>query len=811
METAVGGGRADVDATRGLTAAQVAQRVGDDQTNDVPNPTSRSYWEIVRANVFTLFNALLGSLLVMILIVKEYRDALFGIVLVANALIGIVQETRAKLTLDRLTLTSAPKVTVRREGESLDIPTAEVVLDDTVELGLGDQVTVDGVVTEAVGLEIDESLLTGEADPIVKRRGDEVLSASFVVAGTGCFQATKVGRDTYAYGINEEASKFSKVKSELNDGINKILKVISFLVGPTMVLLVVAQFRKEDDFTHAVQRSVAGGVAMVPEGLVLLTSMAFALGVLRLGKKNVLTQELAAIEGLARIDVLCVDKTGTLTEGKLVLASTEFLVDDDEAGVRGLTSGAVLAAFAASDSNPNASMLAVAHEYDMPPGWEVTEIVPFSSARKWSAAAFSGAHGAWVFGAPDILGTRTTDSADLDQRVRHYAERGRRVLLLAEAPDGLTGEMLPDRLNAAALVVLEEKIRDDAPDTVKYFKQQNVQVKVISGDNPVTVGAVAARCGIDGAEHPVDARSLPDDIEGLAEALENSTVFGRVTPQQKREMVHALQSRNHEVAMTGDGVNDTLALKDAEIGVAMGAGSPAARAVARFVLLDNSFAVFPSVVAEGRRVIGNVERVANLFVTKTVYAVCLALVVGVSGLEFPFVPRHLTVVSSLTIGIPAFFLALAPNNRRARTGFLRRVMRFTVPAGILAAGATLATYLLSKASIDGPDADLALEQAQTGALITLFIVALWVLGIFARPYKLWKLGLVTLMAAGFVAVLVVPSARNYFAIHLPREPQLLLALLIASVACLILEIGGRAVSRVEVTNGKDALLDMAIR
>ncbi len=810
MPDAPGGGT-DLAPPRGLTPGEVAERVASGLTNDVPNPTSRTYVEIVRANIFTLFNALLGALLLMILIVKEYRDALFGFVLVANALIGMVQESRAKRTLDRLTLTNAPKVTVRRDGASFDVPPEGLVLDDLIELGLGDQATVDGTITEAVGLEIDESLLTGEADPVTKDVGDPVLSGSFVVAGSGAFRATKVGRDTYAYGINEEASRFSRVRSELNDGINKILKVISFLIGPTMILLVIAQFRREDNVTDAIQRSVAGGVAMVPEGLVLLTSMAYALGVLRLGNKNVLTQELAAIEGLARVDVLCVDKTGTLTEGKLVLSSVEPLAGQGDPGQRGFEVEAVLAAMAAADPNPNASMAAVGEEFDQPPPWEVTGVVPFSSARKWSATAFVDDAGTWVFGAPDIVGLKTAEPSRIESLVRHHAERGRRVLLLAEAPGGLTGEDLPERLDAVALVVLEEKVRDDAPDTVEYFKRQNVQIKVISGDNAVTVGAVAQRCGIDGSEAPVDARNLPTDQAELADALERSTVFGRVTPQQKREMVHALQSHRHEVAMTGDGVNDTLALKDAEVGVAMGSGSPAARAVARFVLLDNSFAVFPSVVAEGRRVIGNVERVANLFVTKTVYAVCLALVVGLSSIEFPFVPRHMTVISSLTIGIPAFFLALAPNSRRARSGFLRRVMRFTAPAGVLAAGATLMTYWLLKHDIDGTDAATALSQAQTGAIITLFIVAMWVLGIFARPFRLWKVMLVATMVGCFVAVLSVPSLRNYFAIYVPPQPDLMAAIGVGIAACVCLEAGGRLLSGVEARRGTDQLLDMGLR
>jgi cation-transporting ATPase E len=816
MQTAVDGG--PLDELRGLSAAEVNQRQAEGRTNDVPNPTSRTFGQIISANVFTLFNALLGGLLLLILWVKEYRDALFGIVLVLNAAIGIVQETRAKRTLDRLTLLNAPKVTVRRDSASIDVTDAGLVIDDLVELGLGDQVTVDGVILEAVGLEIDESLLTGEADPLVKGLGDEVLSGSFVVAGTGCFRATKVGRDTYAYQINEDASRFSKVRSELNDGINRILKVITILIVPVGILLVVAQIRSHDGggdtTTEAVQKSVAGMVAMVPEGLVLLTSTAYALGVLRLAKKKVLTQELAAIEGLARVDVLCVDKTGTLTEGKLVLSSTELLVDadgqtaSDDDRLDGLDAGEVLAAMAAADLNPNASMAAIGDEYDRPPGWTTAELIPFSSARKWSATSFADGRGDWVFGAPDILTNRSDYGGnEVMARVNHYAERGRRVLLLASAPDGLRGEELPDRLDAAALVVLEEKVRDDARATVDYFGEQGVAIKVISGDNPVTVGAVATRCGIDGADHPIDARTLPDndDLEGLAAALEANSVFGRVTPQQKRAMVHALQLRGHEVAMTGDGVNDTLALKDAEIGVAMGAGSAAARAVARFVLIDNSFAVFPSVVAEGRRVIANVERVANLFVTKTVYAVLLAIAIGVSGQQYPFVPRHFTVISALTIGVPAFFLALAPNSRRARTGFLPRVVRFAGPAGVVVATVTMSSYLLLK-NTEG----VSLAQAQSGALVSLFVVTLWILGILARPFVLWRVGLVAAMALAFAIVLWSAKLRDYFAIALPPREDLVAAIGIAAIGCLVLEVGGRLMASYDRRRGQAPLVDMEL-
>ncbi len=791
---------ADLDAgtsARGLTTVEVEQRRAEGRTNDVPDPTSRTVGQIVKANVFTPFNFLLGGLLVVILAVREYRDALFGIVLVTNALIGIVQEIRSKKALDRLALLNQPRAKVLRDGAETEVSTKELVADDVVVLSLGDQITVDGEVLDAGGLEIDESLLTGEADPVDKQVGDDVMSGSFVVAGNGRIRATKVGADAYAYRLSSEARRFSLVRSELRDGINRIITFVGWLMIPTAILLVTAQIRADEDLVSAVQGSVAGLVAMVPEGLVLLTSIAFAVGATRLASKQVLTQELAAIEGLARVDVICLDKTGTLTEGELVLATVEHL-DGGRADA-----SVALAALAAADERPNPSLLAVKKEFADAPGWVSDDIVPFSSARKWSAASF-GEHGAWLLGAPDILLGQVADPGDAPARLQHYAERGRRVLMLASAPTGLTGETLPDRLDTVALVVLEEKIRESAPDTIRYFEDQEVTVKIISGDNPVTVAAVAQRVGVHDADKAVDARSLPDDPDELADALERNAVFGRVTPQQKRAMVHALQAKGHTVAMTGDGVNDTLALKDADIGVAMGAGSQAARAVARFVLLGNDFSVFPSVVAEGRRVIANVERVANLFLTKTFYAMILALAVGVAGLPFPFIPRHFTIISSLTIGIPGFFLALAPNARRARPHFLTRVLRFAVPAGIVAAVATLTAYQIAR-EVE----DLEIAEARTVAVVVLFMVAIWVLAILARPFNGWRAVLVGSMAGAFVLTLLLPQTRDYFDLPLPGTQAMLAAVGVGAIACGVLEIGWRIAGWVDRNTSID--LDMAAR
>ena len=768
---------------QGLSTADVAERRADGRTNDVPDPTSRTVGQIIKANVVTPFNLLLGILLVIILAVGEYRDGLFGFVLVANAGIGIFQEVRSKRSLDALAVLNAPHSTVRRDGTDVTIDSKDVVLDDIIVLALGDQIVVDGEVIQSTNLEIDESLLTGEADPVEKVAGISVMSGSFVVAGSGIMRATAVGADSYAFRLSSEARRFSLVKSELRTGINRIITIVGWMMIPIAILLITSQLSTNEGFVAAVQGSVAGLVAMVPEGLVLLTSIAFALGATRLAGKKVLTQELAAIEGLARVDTICLDKTGTLTEGSLSLSTVEHLGSETDP----IDAVSVLAAIGASEDHPNPSLAAIVAEHPTGPGWVLTDSIAFSSARKWSAAQFAD-HGSWYLGAPDILLDRAQGGATLDgarDRLQHYSSRGQRVLLLAQSSSGLNGELLPEVLIPTALVVLDEQLREAAPRTIEYFGEQGVTVKVISGDSPVTVGAVATRCGVPGAHDPIDARTLPDDQEQLADILETHSVFGRVTPQQKRAMVHALQSRGHVVAMTGDGVNDTLALKDADVGVAMGSGSAAARAVARFVLLANDFAVFPSVVSEGRRVIANVERVANLFLTKTFYAVVLAIAVGAGRFPFPFLPRHFTIISSLTIGVPGFFLALSQNNRRALSGFLRRVLRFAIPAGVIAAVATLISFLIERST------DVPLEQARSVAVITLFTIAMWVLTILCRPLSWWKYLLLGAMVVGFIGVLAIPMLRDYFDLPLPDARDIASALGIGVIASALIEIGWR--------------------
>ncbi|MFE5144151.1 cation-translocating P-type ATPase [Streptomyces fagopyri] len=771
---------------RGLSAAEVAERVARGEVNDVPVRSSRSLGEIVRANVFTRFNAIIGVLWLIMLSVAPFQDSLFGYVIIANTGIGIIQEWRAKKTLDSLAVIGEAKPTVRRDGVAAEVSTSRIVLGDVIEIGPGDKIVVDGTCVEADGLEIDESLLTGEADPVVKRRGAEVMSGSFVVAGGGAFTATKVGREAYAAQLAEEASRFTLVHSELRSGISTILKYVTWMMIPTAIGLVISQLVvKQHGFKDSVARTVGGIVPMVPEGLVLLTSVAFAIGVIRLGRKQCLVQELPAIEGLARIDTVCLDKTGTLTEGGMDVTELRPLGGADESYVR-----KVLGALGESDPRPNPSLRAIIDAYPDSEDWRCVESLPFSSARKYSGASFSegdGEAGTWLLGAPDVL--LPPDDPALAETER-LNEEGLRVLLLVRATRDLDDPEVKKGARPTALVVLEQRLRPDAADTLRYFAEQDVRAKVLSGDNAVSVGAVAGKLGLSG--EVVDARRLPDEREEMAKSLDKGTVFGRVTPRQKRDMVGALQSRGHTVAMTGDGVNDVLALKDADIGVSMGSGSEATRAVAQIVLLNNSFSTLPSVVAEGRRVIGNITRVATLFLVKTVYSVLLAVLVVCWRVEYPFLPRHLTLLSTLTIGIPAFFLALAPNTERARPHFVRRVMRYSIPGGVVAGVATFVTYLVARHHYTGPGE---LDAETSAATLTLFLISMWVLAIIARPYTWWRVALVASMGLAFVVVLIVPWLQHFFALKLVGVEMPWIAVGISVVAAAALELLWRGVDR----------------
>ena len=535
------------------------------------------------------------------------------------------------------------------------------------------------------------------------------------------------------------------------DGINRILRYVTWVILPIAMLLLFSQLHARESISDAVSSTVAGLVGMVPQGLVLLTSVSFGVAAVSLARRNVLVQELPAIEALARVDVVCFDKTGTLTDGSIIFDGMER-VDGS------LPVEAALGALA-NDENANTTLAAIGRAFPPTDGWTRDGSIPFSSTRKWSAATF-GAQGTWVLGAPEMV--LLADDPVLE-RAGELAATGHRVLVLAHSGACVEGDALPPDVHAAALVLLAERVRDDAAATLAYFARQGVATKVISGDHPLTVAAVATRVGMVDAGQPVDARELPDDVDALGRILEERSVFGRVTPRQKQAMVTALQARGHTVAMTGDGVNDALALKLADIGIAMGSGAPTTRAVAQLVLLDGRFGTLPEVVAEGRKVTANIERVANMFIAKTVWATILAIAVSILLWPYPLLPRHLTIIDTLTIGIPAFFLALAPNPRRYVAGFVDRVLRIAIPAGIIVATSVFITYALARSK------HVSLTEQRTSATLVALMLSLTVFVIVALPLTWRRAVLVGLVAVGFILLFPNYAIRSFYALQLPTD------------------------------------------
>ena len=746
----------------GLSADDVTTRRADGRVNDVPDAPVRTTSQILRANVLTPVNAIMGSLLVVILVAGFPGDALFAGVIVSNSVIGTFQELRARRTLTTLAVLSAPRARVVREAATSEVPVSEVVADELLALEPGDQVVVDGTVVAATGLEVDESLLTGEADPVDKTVGDEVLSGSFVSAGSGHYRATRIGAGSYAVSLAEEARRFTLVDSELRSGVDVILWWLTLIIPPAAGLLLLRLLVTEDHWEEALRGTVAAAVAMVPDGLVLLTSLSFIVGVIALARRQALARELASVELLARVDVLCLDKTGTITTGEIAFADLETI------GATSRTEAeAAVGAMAGVDPSPNATLAALAAALD-DPGWSANAVVPFSSARKWAAADF-GDHGTLHLGAPDVL-LPEGEWAVARDRVANLAAAGQRVMVLTRSAAGTCDpDALPSARLPMCLVLLEDTVKPDAPEILSWFVDQGVTLKVVSGDHPETAAAVARRAGVPNAQTGVDARTLPDDSEALADAMADSAVFGRVTPHQKRAMVDALQARGHTVAMTGDGVNDVLALKDADMGIAMGSGSSATRAVAQLVLLDDRFATLPRVMAEGRRVINNVERVANLFIAKATYAVLLTALVGLFGVPFPFLPKQLTLIGTISVGVPGFFLALAPDASLVRPGFLPRVLRYAAPVGAVAAAATFTAYEVVRRS------EAPLAEARTAATLTLLAISLVILLGISRPLRPWKVGLAAAMGGWYALTMAWDFPRDYFELVVPDARAWLVA------------------------------------
>lgn len=821
----------------GLSTEEVAEAVSRGDVNITSKQTSRSLMDIVRANVFTLFNAIIFTAMVVVLATGSWKDAVFGVVILVNTGIGIVTELKAKRTLDRLSILVASYAMVRRGGENIEIAHKDIVLGDVLWLRAGEQVPADVEVLESWGLEMDESMLTGESATVRKAKGDNVYSGSTAVSGMALTRVTAVGEHSYAAKLAAQAKVYTKTISDLSRGINTILKYMTMVVVPLCVLLVWSQMHKVGGFVEAWQTgawrgavvsAVAGVVGMIPEGLVLLTSLNFAVAAMRLARKQTLVQELESVETLARVDCLNLDKTGTITDGGIAFVGVENL-DNIGAEIFSQTNLQTNQALfdLSNEENPNATGVAIMEglgAQGVAASAHVSNRLPFSSARKWSAVQYvqsSGERATWYMGAPEVLlsAINYANSNELLAKVNSYAELGERVLLLAKVSsvesnevssvaesDKTFGDSPTICANAqpVALVRCSERIREDARKTLSWFREQGVRCRVISGDNPTTVAAVAAKVGLTGDCNPVamDARKLPENINELAKVLENVDVLGRVLPHQKKAIVQALHTQGHVVAMTGDGVNDTLALKEADLGVAMGNAAPAAKAVAQVVLVDSRFSHLPDVVARGRQVMANMERVAGLFLVKTVYSALISAGVVLLALHFPYLPRHITYIGSLTIGIPAFLLALAPNTRRYIPGFLKRVVRFAVPSGFAIAASVLATAVIAPRvlglNLDDVVANnliasrfivsnvQALATTRSICSVIVFVLGILVLASVAKPLRSWRGIMVALFAAAGVAGAFIPFTAKFFEIHVPTAGSAFTVMLIAVVLAVIL-------------------------
>ena len=796
----------------GLTSKEVVQRIESGQSNAVKTSTSRSVRDIVRANVFTLFNGIICAAMALVLVTGSWKDAVFGFVIIINTGIGIVTELRAKRTLDRLSILVASDFLVHRDGRDVEVPHNEIVLDDLLWIRAGEQVPADGQIIQTWGLELDESMLTGESRTVRHQAGEQVYSGATAVSGMALVKVNAVGSHSYAATLTAQAKVYKKTVSDLNKGINTILKFMTFLVVPLCILLILSQIHtvggwgtalSTGEWRQAVVSAVAGVVGMIPEGLVLLTSLNFAVAAMRLARHNTLVQELESVETLARVDALNLDKTGTITDGGIAFNRLVMLDSANAAAEQAATQALY---DCCNEEQPNGTGQAVlaglkAQGYG---AGAVESRVPFSSARKWSAVRKSGE--TWYMGAPEvIISALEGDYSSVLQQVNEYANDGNRVLLVARSTAPLSprsglrdaveganvsdGPQLDVQAEPVALVLCSEKIREDAERTLAWFREQGVRCRVISGDNPVTVGAIARRVKLTGDHEPVamDARELPEDVNELARVLENVDVLGRVLPAQKRAIVQALHTQNHVVAMTGDGVNDALAIKEADLGIAMGNAAPATKAVAQVVLVDSKFSHLPDVVARGRQVMANMERVASLFLVKTVYSALISLGVVLTQIPYPYLPRHITYIGALTIGMPAFILALAPNTRRYIPGFLKRVVTFALPGGIATAlSVLLAAWVLPPVmgwNVTGDAADLSALRA-TSAII-LFAMGVFVLARVARPLNGWRGVLVAVFAAAGVIGAFVPFVANFFALILPTGATMVATLIALAGSALI--------------------------
>lgn len=737
----------------GLNEEQVNIRIKEGKVNYVPKAPARTFGQILRANLFTSFNAINVVLAVIIILAGSPKNAIFVGVIFVNTLIGVAQELRAKDILEKLSVISMAQAKVLRNGEINEIPIDNIVLDDVLYLETGMQVLADAEVIENNGLEVDESMLTGESDAIGKREGDALLSGSFIVAGECYARVNKVGKETYSSSLAEEAKQFKITNSELQSAINKIFKVLLWIIIPLTILLTVTQLRVPDaTWQSAAIGTVSGIIGMIPEGLVLLTSATFIVSIIKLSKFDTLVQELCATEVLARVDVLCLDKTGTLTQGDLKLSEVRVIGDTDKLEV-----DRALAALVHNLPSKNPTQKAILDKYkEYDQNLKCIDKIPFSSKRKWGGLTFEGDLGSWILGAPEVILGK--EYVFIKNMVEEEAKKGKRVLLLAKFHGEELSDSLLGKIESIALLLIEDIIREAAPDVLDYFNKQGVEVKIISGDSPVTVSEVARRAGVQSWNKYVDARELPEDDDEFKNLVKETTVFGRVTPHQKKKIVTALQEMDHTVAMTGDGVNDVLALKASDCGIAMANGSDATKAVAQLVLMKSDFSALPKVLEEGRKQINNLERVSELFLSKTIYSILLAFVCSVMFLPYPILPIQLSLVGSCAIGIQAFFLAMLPSTGGVKKGFLTRVITVSIPNGIILAGFTVGTFLISLALGVG------MQQSRTLALLMFAGISMVILFRVAKPLTNFKAVLCLSMFGIMILAFITPIGRYIFSL-----------------------------------------------
>ena len=731
----------------GLREAEAARRLA--ERGPLPRvQSSRSYASIVRANVFTVFNLILAVFGTLTLVFGDWRDALFLGLLVSNAAIGITQEVRAKRALDRLAALVEPTAQVVREGQVHSLPVEAIVRGDLVRLAPGDQVVADGTLEEAELLRLDESILTGEAEPVEREAGEEIRSGSFVVEGAGSFVVTAVGPDSYAERVAGQARAFRHPRSPLERALNRLLLTLVLVMVPLGLLLGSALWERRTPFDEAVPTSVAAVVSLVPEGLILLASLTYAVAALRMARRGALVQQLNAVESLASVDLVCLDKTGTLTNSTLRVVEIVPAEGEDVGGELGR--------FAWSSPARNDTLQAIADASSGEP-LHPDATVPFSSRRRWSGLRLRGID--LVLGAPELF-----ELGALEGRATDEARNGRRVVAFGTSPVPLEEIDVdePPRFALRGLVVIAERLRPEARATVEYFRREGVALLVISGDRPETVAAIARDAAIPVAG-VLDGRELPDEPEALQRALAGASVVGRISPEGKQRVVEALASAGRYVAMVGDGVNDVPALKASRLAIAQGAGTQMAKSVADLVLVRGDFGAVPAMVREGRQILRNLQRVARLFVTKSAFAAFLILSIGLTPTAYPLLPRHLTLAATLTIGIPAFFLALAPSRGRFRAPtFLRDVSSFSLPAGVAAGLGVVSSYLFALHVLD-----LSLLEARTVATTALIAIGLYyvlVLEASGRRRGPAVSALVLGLAGGYALVLAVPWAREFFAL-----------------------------------------------